>query len=51
MFTPMHTRGSVCVLCLLQAPRLEPTHEEDLTKGFDSVSLGKSTQALSTQIW
>ncbi|XP_028631102.1 N-terminal EF-hand calcium-binding protein 3 isoform X1 [Grammomys surdaster] len=33
---PIQTRGSVYILCLSQAPRLEPTHEEDLTKGLNS---------------
>lgn len=39
------------IFCLLQVPRLEPMHEEDLTKSLDSVSLGRSTQNLSSQIW
>ncbi|XP_028744760.1 N-terminal EF-hand calcium-binding protein 3 isoform X1 [Peromyscus leucopus] len=34
--TPIHVRGSAYSLCPLQAPRLEPLHEEDLAKGPDS---------------
>ncbi|XP_036040701.1 N-terminal EF-hand calcium-binding protein 3 isoform X1 [Onychomys torridus] len=32
----IHVRGSAYSLCPLQAPRLEPLHEEDLAKGPDS---------------
>ncbi|XP_006992898.1 N-terminal EF-hand calcium-binding protein 3 isoform X1 [Peromyscus maniculatus bairdii] len=34
--TPIHVRGLAYSLCPLQAPRLEPLHEEDLAKGPDS---------------
>ncbi|XP_032760391.1 N-terminal EF-hand calcium-binding protein 3 isoform X1 [Rattus rattus] len=33
---PSRYTGSVYILCLLQAPRLEPMHEGNLAKGLDS---------------
>lgn len=41
-----HTPGGLAhTLCPSQAPRLEPLHEEELTKGPDSVSLGEGQAA------
>lgn len=36
-----HAAGQAHTPCPSQAPRLEPLHEEELTKGSDSVSLGE----------